>query len=45
MVQEILRGTLHAPVAADSNDDHVLQKDHEDCDDCNNEEEQRSKLV
>ena len=38
-------GTLQEPVAADSNNDHVPQEDHEDCDDCNNEEEQRSKLV
>ena len=39
------KGTLQEPVAADSNDDNVPQEDPEDCDDCNNEEEQRSKLV
>ena len=38
-------GTLQEPVAADSNDDHVPQEDYEGCDDCSNEEEQRSKLV
>ena len=38
-------GTLVEPVATDSNDDQVPQEDHEDCDDCNNEEERRSKLV
>ena len=37
--------TLQEPVAADSNDDHVPQENHEDCDDCNNGEEQRTKLV
>ena len=37
--------TLQEPVAADSNNDHVPQEDHEDCDKCNNEEEQRNKLV
>ena len=38
-------GTLQETVAVDSNDDHVPQEDDEGCDDCNNEEEQRSKLV
>ena len=43
--KEYREGTLQEPVAADSNDDHVPQENHEDCDDCNNGEEQRTKLV